>query len=84
MLAGLVALAGGLVALGGLSALTHNISDIPMPAPYREAWVGWSLEVVALVFLLYAILVDRLNDWKTTVQASLAIPTAILVPILDQ
>lgn len=51
--------------------------------PYRTAWVGWALEVFALLVALVGLIAGPYRNWKAAVMACVAIPTAILVPICD-
>ncbi|KAI7836763.1 hypothetical protein COHA_009401 [Chlorella ohadii] len=79
----LVTLAGGLVVLGALGALTNDSEISPLFAPYRLAWTGWSLEVVALLVALYALAIGPFRNWRATILFFYASVTGFLIPLTN-
>ncbi|PRW51080.1 hypothetical protein C2E21_5510 [Chlorella sorokiniana] len=79
----LMTLGGGITILGGLGALTNDSEVSPLFPPYRLAWVGWSLEVCALLVTLFALAVGPFRNWRATVLFFYATCTAFLIPITN-
>nr|ABO27093.1 unknown [Chlorella vulgaris] len=74
-------LAGGVVLIGGVAALTSDAG--PIPEPYKLAWTAISLEVTTLLVTLYAIAVGPYRNWRATCLAMYAVITPILITLCN-